>query len=65
MRYFFAPHADQFGLSNKLDRLNRAVTPNPFIDPQGWRQLLTHAESIYVRQLEAENAAGTVERKNR
>jgi metallo-beta-lactamase class B len=52
-----APHADQFGLMGKLRQLEAGVTPNPFIDPDGWKRLITNTEAIYLRQLEVEKAA--------
>jgi metallo-beta-lactamase class B len=51
---FLAPHAEQFGLVEKLSRLDRGATPNPFIDPEGWRRLIANAENGYRQQLEAE-----------
>jgi len=54
---FFGPHADQFGLAEKLKRLDHSATPNPFIDPDGWRRLIRNAESTYRQQLAAEKSA--------
>ena len=53
---FFGPHGDQFNLATKMERLEKGVHPNPFIDPEGWRQLITSAERTYLRQLAAEKA---------
>jgi metallo-beta-lactamase class B len=52
---FLAPHADQFGLAEKLERLDQGT--NPFIDPDGWQKFITGAEKTYLLQLEAEKAA--------
>jgi metallo-beta-lactamase class B len=52
---FLAPHADQFGLIEKLKRLDQG--PNPFIDPDGWKQFLINAERGYLKQIETEKAA--------
>jgi len=51
---FFAPHAEQFGLASKLERLEPGAGVNPFIDPAGWQRLISDAESAYQRQLTAE-----------
>lgn len=53
---FLAPHAEQFGLAEKLERLDKGVNPNPFIDPEGWRKFIANAENAYLKQLEAEKA---------
>lgn len=53
---FFAPHGDQFGFDDKLQRLAVGETPNPFIDPNGWRRLVTNNENNYLRQLANEKA---------
>ncbi|SUS06579.1 Metallo-beta-lactamase L1 [uncultured Defluviicoccus sp.] len=54
---FFAPHGGQFGMAEKIARLDRDETPNPFIDPDGWRNLVTRAERTFRDQLAAERAA--------
>lgn len=54
---FLAPHADQFGLAEKLTRLERGETPNPFIDPNGWKSFITNAEKGFLKQLATEKAA--------
>jgi metallo-beta-lactamase class B len=54
---FLAPHADQFGLAEKLRRLDRGATQNPFIDPEGWRRLIGNAERSYRQQLAAEQGS--------
>jgi metallo-beta-lactamase class B len=51
---FFAPHGDQFGLDEKLQRLEQGASPNPFIDPAGWHRLITNTENAYTRQLASE-----------
>jgi metallo-beta-lactamase class B len=52
---FLAPHADQFGLAEKLKRLDQGA--NPFIDPDSWKKFLVNAEKGYLKQIEAEKAA--------
>jgi hypothetical protein len=54
---FLAPHADQFALTEKLDRLARNADSNPFADADGWRRLITNAESNFLKQLAGEEAA--------
>jgi metallo-beta-lactamase class B len=53
---FLAPHAEQFGLAQKLERLGKGVNPNPFVDAEGWRRLIANAEDTYLKQLEVEKA---------
>jgi metallo-beta-lactamase class B len=53
---FLAPHADQFGLTAKLKRLDGGANPNPFIDPAGWKAFLATAEQVFRKQLAAEKA---------
>ncbi len=54
---FLAPHADQFGLMQKLARLDKGANPNPFIDPDGWKTFVANAERSFLRQLDAEKTA--------
>lgn len=51
---WFSPHGAQFGLMNKLTRMDAGETPSPFIDPTGWRKLIETAEQEFLRQLELE-----------
>jgi len=53
---YLAPHGDQFGLAEKLQRLEQGASPNPFIDPDGWKKLIANTEDIYLKQLAAEQA---------
>lgn len=53
---WFSPHGGQFAMGQKLEQLDRGVKPNPFIDPNGWRRVVTSAENGFNRQLEAEKA---------
>lgn len=53
---FFAPHGDQFGMTRKFARLDRGEKENPFIDPDGWRRLITAAERAYRAQLSLERS---------
>ena len=53
---YLAPHGDQFRLDEKLQRLAVGENPNPFIDPDGWKKLISNTENAYLKQLEAEKA---------
>lgn len=53
---FFAPHGDQFGMTRKFARRDRGEKENPFIDPDGWRRLITAAERAYRAQLSLERS---------
>jgi len=53
---FFGPHGDQFRLDEKLQSLAAGANPNPFIDPAGWKKLVTDTENTYLRQLSSEQA---------
>lgn len=52
----FGPHGDQFALLSKLDRLDKGAATNPFIDPDGWRNLVATAERAFLKQLAEERA---------
>lgn len=55
---FFAPHGGQFAMAEKFAKLDRNEgSPNPFIDPTGWRDLLDRAEKSFRDQLARERAA--------
>jgi metallo-beta-lactamase class B len=51
---FFAPHAGQFAMAEKFERLERSEKPNPFIDPAGWKSLVAAAEKAFRDQLAIE-----------
>ena len=53
---FLAAHGDQFRLEEKLQSLAAGANPNPFIDPAGWKRLITNTENTYLRQLASEKA---------
>ena len=54
---FFAPHGGQFAMPEKFARLDAGAPVNPFIDPEGWRDMLASAEKKFLSQLAAERAA--------
>ena len=51
---FFAPHNQQFGMSAKFAKQDQDPDANPFVDPEGWRNLIANVESMFNKQLEAE-----------
>ena len=51
---FLAPHGHFFQLEDKRERLARGETPNPFIDPKGFRQLIQEQEGNFRRRLARE-----------
>jgi metallo-beta-lactamase class B len=51
---FLAPHGSQFGLGEKARRLSGGDKPNPFIDPEGYRQFVSRSEETFRHQLERE-----------
>lgn len=53
---FLAFHADHFGLAAKKRQLDAGTSPNPFIDPEGFRAYLEKNESLFRAQLEKERA---------
>ena len=54
---FFAPHGGQFAMAEKFAQLGRGGEGNPFVDPAGWKRLVTEAEKAFRDQLSAERAA--------
>ena len=54
---FLAFHADHFGLVAKKRNLDAGISPNPFIDGQGFRAYLEKNEALFRAQLEKERAA--------
>lgn len=53
---FLGSHASFYGGADKARRLREGVTPNPFVDPQGYRSYLTAAAAAYRERLAAERA---------
>lgn len=47
-------HGAFFDMEAKYDRLKSGATPNPFIDPAGYRKLVADAEQRFDEQLAAE-----------
>jgi metallo-beta-lactamase class B len=51
---FLASHASFFGGLDKARRLRQGASPNPFVDPQGYRAYLASAEAAFRERLAAE-----------
>jgi metallo-beta-lactamase class B len=56
---FLAEHGSSFDLSAKLARLHTATPgdPNPFVDPQGYRDFVEHSRQAFEAQLKTEETA--------
>jgi metallo-beta-lactamase class B len=54
---FLGPHGSFFHLEEKANRQREGGTPNPFIDPQGYRDLLAEWNRTYQAQLARDRAA--------
>jgi metallo-beta-lactamase class B len=53
---FFAPHAEQFGLADKLARMKPGA-PNPFVDPGELARFTAQAEADFDKELARQKAA--------
>jgi metallo-beta-lactamase class B len=51
---FLASHGAFFGLTEKTEALRRGKSPNPFIDPQGYREFLAGTEAQFRERLKAQ-----------
>jgi len=51
---FLASHGSFFDLNGKAERLRKGETPNPFIDPEGYREHVKGTEGVYRAQLAKE-----------
>jgi len=56
---FLSSHGSFFGLKEKAERLRQGKTPNPFIDPQGYRKYLEEKEASYQKRLAEERQAAS------
>ena len=46
-----------FGLEEKARRLAAGESPNPFIDPAGYRAFVAQSEQVYRQRLNLQGAA--------
>jgi metallo-beta-lactamase class B len=51
---FLAQHPEIYGMADKVTRLGPGSRENPFIDPEGYRRVVTEAEGRYLAQLRQE-----------
>jgi len=51
---FLGVHGAFYGMDDKRARQRRGATPNPFIDPAGYRRFVADAEAGFRRELAAE-----------
>lgn len=54
---FLSSHGSFFDLQKKAERLRQGETPNPFIDPKGYRAYLARMEERFRKQLAEERTA--------
>ncbi len=54
---FLGAHGSYYGMDDKLARLKVGEKPNPFIDPQGYRESINRSERNYLDQLSKEKYA--------
>ncbi|HEX6279169.1 MAG TPA: subclass B3 metallo-beta-lactamase [Pyrinomonadaceae bacterium] len=48
---FLSSHASAFGLAAKAEKLRSGASPNPFIDPEGYRQYVESTEKAFRQRL--------------
>ena len=51
---FLGNHGVFFGLESKRQRLRAGESPNPFIDPDGYRAFVDRGHQAYLKQIESE-----------
>jgi metallo-beta-lactamase class B len=56
---FLGAHGNYYGMIRKYRQMQQSPQPNPFLDPQGYRELIDRSERAYLDQLKRETAAAT------
>ena len=56
---FLASHGGFFNLLDKSERLRRGGKPNPFIDPDGYRNYVKDSEANFLKELGEQRAAAS------
>ena len=51
---FLGPHAEFFSMKEKMARMGQGTKPNPFIDPDGYREYVVNGERAFEKTLEAQ-----------
>jgi metallo-beta-lactamase class B len=49
---FLAPHGSFFSLLEKMERIEKGESKNPFIDPQSYRRYVQWTEKDFIKQLD-------------
>jgi len=52
---FLGPHGFFFNLTEKIMRMKRSESPNPFIDPQGYQAYIREQEAVFQAQMQRES----------
>lgn len=52
--FFLGGHGYWFALAEKIERMKAGTRENPFIDPEGYRQVVESWEDAYLQQLKEE-----------
>lgn len=56
---FLSAHGSFFSLTEKRERLARGETPNPFIDPEGYKRFVSESEKAFHEKLDQQKKAAT------
>ncbi len=54
---FVAAHGNQFGMTERIKRMEQDPKTNPFIDPQGYRDYIVKYEAAFRDELQKQKAA--------
>ena len=61
---YLGSHGSYYGMAEKFARV-KAGGPNPFIDPQGYKNFVTQREQTYVADLASQRAKAEVKPQGR
>ncbi|HKP14067.1 MAG TPA: subclass B3 metallo-beta-lactamase [Blastocatellia bacterium] len=56
---FLSAHGSFFNLIEKMARLEKGATKNPFVDPKGYREFLENSKENFYKKLKAQQAKPT------
>ncbi|HEX3101633.1 MAG TPA: hypothetical protein VHQ01_07575, partial [Pyrinomonadaceae bacterium] len=54
---FLGSHAGVFNLKDKAAELRKGKSPNPFIDPEGYKEFIADSEKAFLEKVKAQRAA--------
>lgn len=54
---FLGAHGNYYGMDEKFKQLERAITPNPFVDPEGYRAYVATKEQAYLTELKRQKTS--------